>query len=170
MAFFVSLTYVKFFQHKREKECSSTLVSVCALTVALMTLALLPVDIFLVSQQHLNDDATYHFSADQVSAVQKITTDAYYAMYAFLILFAFVLLPMAYFFFESKDEEAGTTTCKRLVTASLYTSGFLVFMAILLLIGAFAVNKNVPDCASNDTKAYAKCQGKYAEESITTDR
>eukprot|EP00041_Stephanoeca_diplocostata_P007026 m.97109 g.97109 ORF g.97109 m.97109 type:complete len:699 (+) comp16687_c0_seq1:153-2249(+) len=169
VAFVVSLTYVKFFQHKREKECSSTLVSVSALTVALMTLALLPVDIFLVSQQHLNADATYHFSADQVDAVQHITTDAYYAMYALLILFAFVLLPLSYFFFESKDEEAGTTTCKRLVTAALYTSGFLVFMAILLLIGAFAVNKNVPDCASNNTKAYAKCQGKYAEESITTD-
>jgi hypothetical protein len=59
--------YVKHYQHRRERECSSTTIAVLALTVALTTLALVPVDIFLVSQQKLSSDGTYKFSAAQVS-------------------------------------------------------------------------------------------------------
>ena len=33
-------------------------------------------------------------------------------MYALTELFVFLLIPLAYFFFEEKDEEAGTTTGK----------------------------------------------------------
>jgi hypothetical protein len=219
--------YVKHYQHRRERECSSTTIAVLALTVALTTLALVPVDIFLVSQQKLSSDGTYKFSAaqvsqscihssarsmttflsllffvvwkmmqvgwnahhlfscaliflintwfpakqtnkqtnkqslcflllavfqysshlqwcwcsttprttnvctpvhppvPQVSEAKDLTQDAYYTMYAFLLLFAFLLLPMAYFYFEEKDEEAGTTCCTRFMVAIKYTAGFL---------------------------------------------
>jgi hypothetical protein len=61
----------------------------------------------------------------QVSEAKDLTQDAYYTMYAFLLLFAFLLLPMAYFYFEEKDEEAGTTCCTRFMVAIKYTAGFL---------------------------------------------
>ena len=43
-------------------------------------------------------------------------------MYALLMLFAFLLLPLAYFFYEEKDEEAGTSCGKRLFGAMKYVS------------------------------------------------
>eukprot|EP00037_Helgoeca_nana_P005958 m.55429 g.55429 ORF g.55429 m.55429 type:complete len:753 (-) comp16876_c0_seq1:222-2480(-) len=171
VAFLVSLTNVKYYQHKREREFGPTAVAVLALTTALTTLALVPVDIFLVSQQKLHSDGTYALNSDQVTSVKDLTTDAYFVMYALLLLFAFLLLPLAYFFFEEKDEEAGTSCMSRLMSSMKYTLGFLVFMAIILLIGAFAVDKKPPNCPMtlNDTKGDAKCAGAFAESAITSD-
>jgi hypothetical protein len=84
----VSLMYVKHYQHRRERECSSTTIAVLALTVALTTLALVPVDIFLVSQQKLSSDGTYKFSAAQVS--QSCIHSSARSMTTFLSLLFFV--------------------------------------------------------------------------------
>lgn len=52
-----------------------------------------------------------------MTSVKDLTTDAYFVMYALLLLFAFLLLPLAYFFFEEKDEEAGTSCMSRLMSS-----------------------------------------------------
>lgn len=41
--------YIRKFQSRRESEVISTITAICALAIALITSALLPVDIFLVS-------------------------------------------------------------------------------------------------------------------------
>ena len=123
---------------------------------------------FLITR--MQSDGYYNFNENQVDTVRDLTTYAYYTMYALLLVFSFVLLPMAYFFFDEKDEEAGTSCCTRLMSSMKFTLGFLVFMASVLLIGAFAVAKRAPDgCtwALNESENSAKCGGKFAEEAIT---
>ena len=53
LSFFGAFFYVRYYQHKRERECGSTMAAIFAIAFSLMTLALLPVDIFLVSSQKL---------------------------------------------------------------------------------------------------------------------
>jgi LMBR1 domain-containing protein 1 len=184
ISFFGAFFYVRYYQHKRERECGSTMAAIFAIAFSLMTLALLPVDIFLVSSQKLcgSEGVTcidgvaagaYElgegaWSENQVSALGHLVQDAYYAMYALLMLFAFLLLPLAYFFYEEKDEEAGTSCGKRLFGAMKYTTGFLVFMGILMCIGAFASSSNVKSCPDSNTttEAYAKCGGSFAEKAL----
>ena len=186
ISFFGAFFYVRYYQHKRERECGSTMAAIFAIAFSLMTLALLPVDIFLVSSQKLcgSEGVTcidgiaagaYElgegaWSENQVSALGHLVQDAYYAMYALLMLFAFLLLPLAYFFYEEKDEEAGTSCGKRLFGAMKYTTGFLVFMGILMCIGAFASSSNVASCPQSNTSAeeYAKCGGSFAEKALVS--
>ena len=57
------------------------------------------------------------------------------AFYALIIAFVFVFIPMAYFYFEEKDEELGVTRAKRLRKAGIFTCVFVVVMGILMCIG-----------------------------------
>eukprot|EP00040_Diaphanoeca_grandis_P010962 m.56140 g.56140 ORF g.56140 m.56140 type:complete len:720 (-) comp22193_c0_seq2:223-2382(-) len=171
LAFVVSFSYVRYYQHKRNRECGSTTIAIFAIALSLMTLALLPVDIYLVSSQQLQSNGQYNLAGNGWNqpthdAITSLVQDAYWAMYALLMLFAFVLIPLAYFFYEEKDEEAGTTTCQRILGALKYTIAFIVFMAILLCIGAFATNGNVAPCNVSFSEDFAKCSGAFAEQSL----
>ena len=79
LSIFFSFGYVRYYQHKRERECGSTTVAVLALTVALLTGALIPVDIFLVSTLK-GHDGQYHdwASYDVRQEVKDMVTYAYY--------------------------------------------------------------------------------------------
>eukprot|EP00039_Didymoeca_costata_P001041 m.49180 g.49180 ORF g.49180 m.49180 type:complete len:688 (+) comp10602_c0_seq1:222-2285(+) len=166
-----SFSYMQYYQHKREKEISSTLIATLALTVALLTIALVPVDIYLVSSLKQADGSFQNWAtAPVIDQMKKIGQDAYYAMYALDMLFVFILLPLFYFFFEEKDEEAGTSVFKRFLGALKYTLIFVIVMAIFMCIGAFATSKPSDNCAQNlnssNAKDWAKCRGEFAEKAL----
>jgi len=176
VSFIFSASYIKYFQHTRERECSSTMVAIFALMVSLITIALVPVDIFLVSSLKQEDGTFFDWATPEVvDQVKNLTQDAYYTFYALTQLFAFVLLPLSYFYFEEKDEEEKVGFCKRITKAGTYTLGFVVFMAVLMCIGAFATSGVQADCGAtkelNGTnyKKYAECRAEYAETALTKD-
>ena len=55
LAFLFSVAYVRYYMSKYDSEVSSTIASILALTVTLLTSALVPVDIFLVSYMKTSD-------------------------------------------------------------------------------------------------------------------
>jgi hypothetical protein len=54
-------------------------------------------------------------------------------LYILLLIFAFLLLPFSYFYFEDSSEDSNVRT--RTCSALKYTAGFLIFFLILLALG-----------------------------------
>uniref|UniRef100_A0A8C0U139 Lysosomal cobalamin transport escort protein LMBD1 n=1 Tax=Cyanistes caeruleus TaxID=156563 RepID=A0A8C0U139_CYACU len=129
--------YVRKYQSRRESEVISTITAIFALAVALITSALLPVDIFLVSYMK-NQNGTFKIWADaNVSRqIEDTVLYGYYTLYSIILFCVFLWIPFVYFYYEEKEEDDGNT-CSQVKTALKYTLGFITICAVLLLIGAF---------------------------------
>ncbi|XP_053878339.1 lysosomal cobalamin transport escort protein LMBD1 isoform X1 [Malaclemys terrapin pileata] len=129
--------YVRKYQSRRESEVISTITAIFALAIALITSALLPVDIFLVSYMK-NQNGTFKEWADAnvTRQIEDTVLYGYYTLYSIILFCVFLWIPFVYFYYEEKDEE-DTSTCSHFQTAFKYTLGFLIVCAVLLLIGAF---------------------------------
>ncbi|XP_051469674.1 lysosomal cobalamin transport escort protein LMBD1 isoform X2 [Apus apus] len=129
--------YVRKYQSRRESEVISTITAIFALAVALISSALLPVDIFLVSYMK-NPNGTFKDWADaNVSRqIEDTVLYGYYTLYSIILFCVFLWIPFVYFYYEEKEEDDGNT-CSQVKTALKYTLGFVTICAVLLLIGAF---------------------------------
>ncbi|XP_042310885.1 lysosomal cobalamin transport escort protein LMBD1 isoform X1 [Sceloporus undulatus] len=136
--------YVRKYQSRRESEVISTITSIFALAIALITSALLPVDIFLVSYVK-NQNGTFKDWADAnvTRQIEDTVLYAYYTLYSIILFCVFLWIPFVYFYYEEKEEDDGST-CSHVQTALKYTLGFLLVCTALLIIGAF-VPLNIPD-------------------------
>lgn len=132
-----SWVYVRKYQSRRESEVISTVTAIFALAVALISSALLPVDIFLVSYMK-NQNGTFKDWADaNVSRqIEDTVLYGYYTLYSIILFCVFLWIPFVYFYYEEKEEDDGNT-CSQVKTALKYTLGFITVCAVLLLIGAF---------------------------------
>uniref|UniRef100_A0A8C3LQR8 Lysosomal cobalamin transport escort protein LMBD1 n=1 Tax=Chrysolophus pictus TaxID=9089 RepID=A0A8C3LQR8_CHRPC len=132
-----SWVYVRKYQSRRESEVISTITAIFALAVALISSALLPVDIFLVSYMK-NQNGTFKDWADaNVSRqIEDTVLYGYYTLYSIILFCVFLWIPFVYFYYEEKEEDDGNT-CSQVKTALKYTLGFITVCAVLLLIGAF---------------------------------
>ncbi|XP_059144900.1 probable lysosomal cobalamin transporter [Physella acuta] len=144
--------YIRYFMHKYDSELSTTLSAIAALTVTLLTSALVPVDIFLVSFMK-ESDGTFKEWANS-SSVRSETENSvligYYVLYGIVAFCLFLYLPFMYFFYEEKDEE---TNCKsRCCTALKYSIVTVLIAATFLLIGAFVPTKSNINSNSTDWK------------------
>ncbi|CAO2607771.1 Lysosomal cobalamin transport escort protein LMBD1, partial [Lemmus lemmus] len=135
--------YVRKYQSQRESEVVSTVTAIFSLAVALITSALLPVDIFLVSYMK-NQNGTFKEWANANVSVQIENTVlyGYYTLYSVILFCVFFWIPFVYFYYEEKDDD-DTSKCTQIKTALKYTLGFVVICALLLLVGAF-VPLNLP--------------------------
>lgn len=145
LIFFFSWFYIRFYQDHSQTEVSSTLTAIFALTVTLLTTALVPVDIFIVSYMKHDNGTWKDWCVDgalRKNFEETSVTTVYYVLYSFVALFAFLLMPFVYFYFEEKDEDV--TTRQRICGALKYSIGFLIVAVALLLIGAFVPLKKPP--------------------------
>ncbi|CAG5116660.1 unnamed protein product [Candidula unifasciata] len=158
--------YVRYFMSKYDSELSTTLTAIFALTVTLLTSALVPVDIFLVSYMK-DTDGRFKDWANS-SAVRDETENtvliAYYVLYGIIAFCLFLLLPFMYFFYEEKDEES---TCKsRCCTASKYSIVCVLIAATFLLVGAFVPTRSNPNSNSTEWKKIEALFGDMASTGI----
>eukprot|EP01083_Nonionella_stella_P063128 164077_1 len=102
-------------------------VSVGALFVALGCVLLLPVDIYLASSQ-TQDSAELR--------KMNIVRYLYYVFYSAQLLFTFVLIPWAYFYFEEDDLETPSPTA-RACSALRYTMIFVAVISIIMITSVF---------------------------------
>uniref|UniRef100_A0A8C7KMU5 Lysosomal cobalamin transport escort protein LMBD1 n=1 Tax=Oncorhynchus kisutch TaxID=8019 RepID=A0A8C7KMU5_ONCKI len=130
--------YIRKYQSRQESEVISTITAICALAIALITSALLPVDIFLVSyMKHPN--GTYKEWAENNETrgqIEDTVLYAYYSLYSLLLFCVFLWIPFVYFYYEEKDDD-NINKCSQVKNALKYTIGFIIVCAALLLIGAF---------------------------------
>uniref|UniRef100_A0A8D0C9Y0 Lysosomal cobalamin transport escort protein LMBD1 n=1 Tax=Salvator merianae TaxID=96440 RepID=A0A8D0C9Y0_SALMN len=129
--------YVRKYQSRRESEVISTITSIFALAIALITSALLPVDIFLVSYvKNQNGTLKDWANPNVTSQIEDTVLYAYYTLYSIILFCVFLWIPFVYFYYEEKDED-DANTCSQIKIAFKYTLGFLLVCAVLLIIGAF---------------------------------
>ncbi|KAH8553958.1 putative lysosomal cobalamin transporter [Umbelopsis sp. PMI_123] len=129
--------FTRHYQDKHESELFATIITILGLSLLFATLALLPVDIFLVSstvdystglkKDWANPDTVYWMTL----TIQII----YYVCYGFIGVFTFFVIPFTYFYYEESDDD--TTPGQRTAAAMKYTSFFVVISIILLLMGLF---------------------------------
>ncbi|XP_070534993.1 lysosomal cobalamin transport escort protein LMBD1-like isoform X2 [Ptychodera flava] len=124
--------------------------AVLALTVALLTVALVPVDIFLVSYMKEQDGTFKEWAndSDTRDAIENMMLYAYYTMYALEIVFMFLVLPFMYFYYEEYDEDS--TTRSRICAGLKFTIVFVFVAGVLLLVGAFIPTQATP--SMNETE------------------
>uniref|UniRef100_A0A673HVG2 Lysosomal cobalamin transport escort protein LMBD1 n=1 Tax=Sinocyclocheilus rhinocerous TaxID=307959 RepID=A0A673HVG2_9TELE len=125
--------YIRKYQSRQESEVISTITAICALAIALITSALLPVDIFLVSFMKY-PNGTY----------KQIEDTVLYALYSIILFCVFLWIPFVYFYYEEKDED-NSNKCLQVKNALKYSIGFVIVCSVLLLIGTFVPLESPPN-------------------------
>jgi LMBR1 domain-containing protein 1 len=93
-----STVFVWCFKDSKEWALVPSLVTISGLSIILLCSFLIPVDIFTVSQ---TENPTVYALAVRV---------LYYISYLTLLVFAFALIPFAYFFYEEDDTDVRRMT------------------------------------------------------------
>ncbi|GIY50611.1 lysosomal cobalamin transport escort protein LMBD1 [Caerostris darwini] len=146
-----SALYVKKFWYKSERDSCSAIIAIVGISFALLSACLLPVDVFLVSFMK-NSDGSFKDWANNSTrqALEDSVSYTYYSLYGIVFFYTFFILPLAYFSYEEKDDDHGSTFSV-LTTALMYTVVFLVVITGLLLAGAFIPYK-APPMSNNSTE------------------
>ncbi|KAG0251233.1 hypothetical protein BG011_007748 [Mortierella polycephala] len=133
----LSIFYTLFYSDRREREPFVMIVTILGLTICLSTVALFPVDIFLVSRTI--DPATglkRPWATPEAIAHMQLTVKIfYYVAYGLITSFCFFWIPLSYFYFEEIDNDQ--TVRQRLVAALKYTAFFILLALILVVTGLF---------------------------------
>src|ERR1700680_456242 len=89
---------------KRESTALTSLISASAVSITLLCILLIPVDIYIVSSD-LNSDGSQS-NPDLTHSSAMALQGVYYALYILLLVFAFILLPFTYFYFEEDSDDS----------------------------------------------------------------
>ncbi|XP_071148774.1 probable lysosomal cobalamin transporter [Mytilus edulis] len=152
LALLFSVVYIKYFMSKYDPSLSTTISGIISLTIALLTVCLVPIDVFLASFMK-NSDGTFKEwanSSDTRDSVENTVAIGYYTLYALVTFCLFLLLPFMYFFYEEKDESNPTSCRSKFCTASKYTVVFLIIAGVLMLIGGLVPTKPQPNGNSTE--------------------
>lgn len=146
--FVFSWVYIRYYQDHSESEVSTTVTAIIALTITLVTSAIVPVDIFLVSYMKNNDGSFKNWAQNTTdrSSFENNISYVYYGVYSVVIFFMFFILPFMYFYFEEQDDDV--TVKMRMCGAMKYTIVFIVAASIILLVGSFVPLKHPPSNVS----------------------
>ncbi|XP_053210597.1 probable lysosomal cobalamin transporter isoform X1 [Panonychus citri] len=156
--------YLSRYRNRYESERSSFVTSVISLTIVMITSALLPVDIFLVSYMK-SSNGMFQPWASELSVRESIENSVlycYYVAYGFVFFCVFIMIPFMYFYYEEKDDDEQDSN-DRICTAVKFTSVFVFIASALLLVGAFVPLKP----ATNSTE-WEKIKDMF--ENLGTDR
>uniref|UniRef100_A0A665X6Z1 Lysosomal cobalamin transport escort protein LMBD1 n=1 Tax=Echeneis naucrates TaxID=173247 RepID=A0A665X6Z1_ECHNA len=128
--------YIRKFQSRQESEVVSTITAICALAIALITSALLPVDIFLVSFMKYPNGTYKEWAANNETRghIEDTVLYGYYTLYSIILFCVFLWIPFVYFYYEERDDDTGNK-CSQVKNALKYTIGFAIVCVVLLLIG-----------------------------------
>ena len=160
LALLFSTVYLAYYRSvvARERSLSSLLVSVLALALTLLSTILVPADVCLVSMMKNADGSWADWAANATvrADLEHSVLYAYYAFYSFSLFFAFLVLPMTYFFHlegvQTQDgtledlgdvqeyESFGTKLCRALK----YEALVVILLASLIAVGIFAPVGPVP--------------------------
>jgi len=133
-----SVIFTKYFQDKHDTEWLPTVVTITGLIFVLCCLALVPVDIFVVSSTlDSKTGERQEWAANQTTVDNLVNsiTIVYYVLYSIMLAYCFIVIPFAYFFFEEYEDEI--TFGRRALGALKYTIFTVVIMVVILILGFF---------------------------------
>lgn len=151
-----STLYVLWYRSALEGErCGmTTAVTILSMTVMLLSAALVPVDVFLVSSMK-NSNGTYQDWAKQPQVRELVLRNIMHVYFGFIIIIialAFLFLPLNFFYHATSPladdiedgEEAEESVCKKLLRALKYTSASIFLLVGLILLGIFLPFEGTP--------------------------
>lgn len=146
-----SFFYLRRYRDPYDTERSPFITSVLGLAIVLVTSALLPVDIFLISFMKTPEGQFKPWAQDLDfrEHVEDVMLYCYYAAYALVFFCLFILIPFIYFFYEAKDDD-GYDNDGRICSALKFTLIFVFVAVVLLLLGAFVPLKPPPPTNSTE--------------------
>ena len=172
-----SFVYVMWYRsvHSGERSFSATFISIISMTATLLTSILVPVDVFLVSFMK-EANGTYKPWAENAelrASVEDSVLYAYYTCYGIILAFAFVILPITYFYHmdaDLEDDDSDLPTApplegeasaatdveyrsrsSKLCRALKYELACLIVFAGLILVGIFVPMGDSPSPPHNLT-------------------
>ncbi|KAL0088617.1 hypothetical protein F4703DRAFT_1847384 [Phycomyces blakesleeanus] len=139
-----SAGFINYYHDKHHSRVAVTLVSVLSVGLSLCLLALLPVDVFLVSLtvDHQTGLKQEWADEDTVYWITMATFIVYYGCHALIGLLLFFVLPFAYFYYKKYDEDQDRR--QRALTGIRYTVGFGILASVLFMIGLFGRPTQLP--------------------------
>lgn len=150
--------YLRRYRFPHETDFISFATSVFALVICLVTSALLPIDIFLVSvmktpEGEFEDWASNNETRERIEDGVQYT---YYTLYSIVFVALFMIIPFVYFFFEEKEDDVFGSPRSRFCSALKYTLAFMLVASILLMVGAFAPLNEIPKNTSDNGTIWDK--------------
>ncbi|SAM00733.1 hypothetical protein [Absidia glauca] len=141
--FLFSIGFTRYYQDRHERDTLATITTILALGLVFSCLALLPVDIFLVSStvDPLTGLKKAWATPDTIENMQFVIQWVYYGCYGMIGLFCFFLIPFVYFYYEEEDVDQARRD--RIRGAFKYTS-FFVVISIFLFLFALFLKPNLP--------------------------
>lgn len=167
LSMIISTVYILYFRsvNSNERSSTGTAIAVLALSLTLITSALVPVDVFLVSYMKFSN-GTYKPWAEDPSVRETIEDSVlytYYAFYLLVILFAFLVLPLAFFFHligggdDGLQDDIGVTEVepfrRKMMRAVKYTC-VLVAIFVALVVAGYFIPIDGGDLPPNNGTAY----------------
>jgi len=151
----IALNYiiVKYYSDKHESEAITSIIAVIGLTITLLCVMIIPVDILNVSTMS-NQQGNFTISPTEVDNRNFSVKMIYYVLYGSVAVVALILIPFAYFFYEEYDENA--TIGSRVYAGCKYTIFFIIFTAILLVVGAFVRPGSTKPVADQNIQEWIK--------------
>uniref|UniRef100_A0A7N8X8G6 Lysosomal cobalamin transport escort protein LMBD1 n=1 Tax=Mastacembelus armatus TaxID=205130 RepID=A0A7N8X8G6_9TELE len=115
--------YIRKFQSRQESEVISTITAICALAIALITSALLPVDIFLVSFMKYPNGTYKEWAANNETRgqIEDTVLYGYYTLYSIILFCVFLWIPFVYFYYEERDDDNMNKCSVRMHNFFFYT-------------------------------------------------
>eukprot|EP01117_Protostelium_nocturnum_P002843 TRINITY_DN13763_c0_g1_i1.p1 TRINITY_DN13763_c0_g1~~TRINITY_DN13763_c0_g1_i1.p1 ORF type:complete len:531 (+),score=185.67 TRINITY_DN13763_c0_g1_i1:87-1679(+) len=145
---------VKYYEDRLESEKFPTFITTVAIALSLYCIFLIPLDIFMVSRTQ--DSNGNKIDAQEIEYTTSLVRYGYYTLYSLVLLFSFVLIPFAYFYYEEDDENI--TLKEKVVAGCKYTLFLLVIIVILFVVGLilYTVNPGDKPTSITNTKDWLK--------------
>ncbi|KAJ6238138.1 lysosomal cobalamin transporter-related [Anaeramoeba flamelloides] len=129
----ISIFIVFYYSHKTEGEKLTKIVSILALFLPMIVFCIIPLDVYSLGGK-----------TDRSESLKVV----YYLIFSLILVFSFIFIPFAIFFFEAEDEE--TTTKKKFISALKFTTFTVIIVVILLLVGLLVQPGSVPSDQKNE--------------------
>jgi LMBR1 domain-containing protein 1 len=123
---------VKYYEDKHEAELLPTIVTVIGLSLTMFCIFLIPLDIYSVSSS-VNSSGDSIINPEVLKLRGDVIRVLYYILYTSILVFAFIIIPFAYFYYEENDDRV--TIKERVWGGCKYTIFLIIIMIILLVIG-----------------------------------
>jgi len=146
-----SIFYVIWYRSSKTRDYApgASAIAILGLCTTLLTTALVPVDVFLISFMK-NDDGTFKPWASTPSARQSLENSllyAYYTCYSLILAFAFLVIPANFFYHGAAaagDEEDEPSVSAKLCRSLKFTLLSLLLFSVLVTVGIFLPFRESP--------------------------
>ena len=133
----IASIFIYIYQTPRDRSSSVTVTCILAIAALLATVALLPVDVALISST-VSPQAGRRknwATPDKVDEITLSLTIVYYALYSLDTLLCLLVVPFAYFWYDEYDPLEEQTALQRFWNAFKYTLFFVAILVVLFLVG-----------------------------------